>query len=116
MIVDATQAAGPYVTLACIYVMGVLASELLSNNAAAVLMFPFAIATADQMALSPRPFILAVVFSASACFATPIGYQTHMMVYGPGGYRFNDFMKVGLPLDLLLAVAATVLIPWFFPF
>jgi di/tricarboxylate transporter len=115
-IVEATGAAGPYVTLACIYLLGVLASELLSNNAAAVLMFPFAIATAQQLAVSPRPFIIAVVFSASACFATPIGYQTHMMVYGAGGYRFSDFMRVGLPLDLLLAVVATVLIPMCFPF
>jgi len=115
-IVEWTRAAGPFVTLACIYLLGVVASELLSNNAAAVLMFPFAIETARQMSVSPRPFIIAVVFAASACFATPIGYQTHMMVYGAGGYRFSDFMRVGLPLDLLLAVVATVLIPWCFPF
>lgn len=116
MLVEATRTAGPYVTLACIYLLGVLASELLSNNAAAVLMFPFGIETARQLAVSPRPFVMAIVFAASACFATPIGYQTHMMVYGPGGYRFNDFVKVGLPLDLVLAVTATVLIPIFFPF
>ncbi|MFO1095261.1 MAG: SLC13 family permease [Planctomycetaceae bacterium] len=116
MLVEATQSAGPYVTLAALYLMGVLASELLSNNAAAVLMFPFGIEVARQMGVSPRPFIMAIVFSASACFATPIGYQTHMMVYGPGGYQFNDFMRVGLPLDFVLAAAATILIPMFFPF
>ena len=116
LLVSATQAAGPALTLACIYLLGILASELLSNNAAAVLMFPFAIETAKIMEVSPRPFIVAVVFAASACFATPIGYQTHMMVYGPGGYKFTDFVRVGLPLDLLLGAAAAILIPWFFPF
>ena len=116
LLVDATQAAGPHVTLACVYLMGVLASELISNAAAAAVLFPFALETARQLELSPRPFLIAVLFSASACFATPIGYQTHMMVYGPGGYKTADFFKVGLPLDLVLAATAVVLIPWFFPF
>jgi di/tricarboxylate transporter len=115
-IVGWTQAAGPILTLACIYLVGVFVSELISNNAAAVLMFPFCVETALQMGVNPRPFLIALVFSASACFATPIGYQTHMMVYGAGGYRFMDFVRVGLPLDLLLAVVATTLIPVFWSF
>lgn len=115
-IVEATHAGGPVLTLICLYLLGVLASELLSNNAAAVLLFPFGVEIAREMAVSPRPFLIAILFSASACFATPIGYQTHMMVYGPGGYHFRDFVRVGLPLDLLLAAAAAFLIPWFFPF
>ncbi len=115
-IVGWTQSVGPVLTLACIYLVGVFVSELISNNAAAVLMFPFCVQTALQMEVSPRPFLIALVFSASACFATPIGYQTHMMVYGAGGYRFMDFVRVGLPLDLLLAVVATALIPVFWSF
>jgi di/tricarboxylate transporter len=115
-VVSVTRSAGPMVTLVCIYLVGVLASELISNAAAAALLFPFSIEVARQMGVSPRPFLIALVFSASACFATPIGYQTHMMVYGAGGYRFMDFVRVGLPLDLLLAVVATALIPVFWSF
>jgi di/tricarboxylate transporter len=116
LIVNVTRDGGPVLALACIYLVGVFVSELISNNAAAVLMFPFCIELARQMGSSPRPFLIALVFSASACFATPIGYQTHMMVYGPGGYRFTDFVKVGLPLDFLLAAVATALIPLYWPF
>ena len=115
-IVAVTRSAGPWITLGCIYLLGVIASELISNNAAAVLMFPFCIETARQLEVSPRPFLLALILSASACFATPIGYQTHMMVYGPGGYQFRDFVRIGLPLDLLLAVVATIVIPFVWPF
>jgi di/tricarboxylate transporter len=78
--------------------------------------FPFSIEVARQMGVSPRPFLIALVFSASVCFATPIGYQTHMMVYGVVGYRFMEFVRVGLPLDLLLPVVATGLIPVFWNF
>lgn len=104
---------GPVAALSAIYLLTLLMSELLSNNASAALMFPFAIATAQQFGVDARPFAMAVAFAASAAFATPIGYQTHMMVWGPGGYRFTDFTRVGVPLDLLLWLAATFLIPVF---
>ena len=102
--------------LSAVYLVTMLSSELLSNNAAAALVFPFAIATAQACGASPRPFAMAVAFAASAAFATPIGYQTHMMVWGPGGYKFTDFIKIGLPLDILIWLAASILIPlaWHF--
>ena len=70
---------------------------------------------AVTLGLDPRPFAVAVMFSASVAFATPIGYQTHMMVYGPGGYRFSDFMRLGLPLDIVSGIAACLVIPWVWP-
>jgi len=107
---------GPYALLAVIYLMTSLTTEAITNNAAAVLMFPFAVAIADQYGVSPRPFVLAVMFAASASFMSPIGYQTNLMVYGPGGYRFTDFLRVGLPLELILWASAVILIPIVWPF
>lgn len=107
---------GPLFALAMIYLAVSLMTALITNNAAAVLMFPFCLKTAEVFAVSPRPFIIALVLAASASFMTPIGYQTNMMVYGPGGYRFSDFIRVGTPLSLLLMIVAVVLIPWFWPF
>ncbi len=106
---------GPLLALSIIYLVGVLASELLTNNASAALMFPFAIAAADAFGVNPRPFAMAVAFSASAAFATPLGYQTHLMVLGPGGYKFKDFIRIGVPLDLLLWVLASIMIPLAWP-
>ncbi len=108
-------AAMPVVALSSIYLLTTLLSELLSNNAAAALMFPFGIATAQLFGADARPFAMAIAFAASAAFATPIGYQTHMMVWGPGGYKFTDFTRVGIPLDILLWIAATILIPIAWP-
>ncbi|HOJ31972.1 MAG TPA: SLC13 family permease [Candidatus Hydrogenedentes bacterium] len=107
---------GPYAVLACVYIGTGVVTEMITNNAAAVLLFPFAVAIANSLGVSPRPFVMAVIFAASASFITPIGYQTNLMVYGPGGYRLGDFVRVGLPLHLVLWVAATVLIPsaWHF--
>jgi di/tricarboxylate transporter len=90
-------------------------TELITNNAAAVLLFPICVQTARLSGADPRPFIIALTFAASASLMTPIGYQTNMMVYGPGGYRFTDFIRVGLPLHLILLVVATVLIPMIWP-
>ncbi|MCA9117909.1 MAG: anion permease, partial [Planctomycetaceae bacterium] len=115
-LVELTQAGGPIAALAAIYLVGSILTELITNNAAAVLMFPFCLETARLYNADPRPFLIALILSASASFMTPIGYQTNMMVYGPGGYRFSDFLRIGGPLNLILAVVAVVLIPLLWPF
>jgi di/tricarboxylate transporter len=79
-------------------------------------MFPFAMATAKNLDVSPFPFVIAIMMAASAGFATPIGYQTNLMVYGPGGYRFSDYVKVGLPLDFIIGVVTIVVTPLVFRF
>lgn len=114
-LVAATESLGPRWGLACIYLLTVIVTEIITNNAAAVLMFPFCLETAHQFGANDRPFLMAVLFGASAGFMTPIGYQTHMMVYGPGGYRFADFMKVGLGLHLVMFPIVMVLAPWIWP-
>jgi di/tricarboxylate transporter len=114
--VELTRSLGPYGVLAGVYVMTSLFTETVTNNAAAALVFPFAVAIGGQVDASPRPFVMAVAFAASASFMTPLGYQTNLMVYGPGGYRFSDFVRVGLPLNLILLACATLLIPMVWPF
>ncbi len=116
LIVPNPQALAPWVILAVIYIMTNAATELISNNAAAVLMFPFAVNMADNLSADPRPFVIAVTVAASAAFALPIGYQTHLMVYGPGGYRFNDFLRVGIPMDVIVGITAIAIIPFVWPF
>lgn len=88
----------------------------MTNNAAAALAFPVAHATATALDVSLLPFAVVIAIAASAGFATPLGYQTHLMVYGPGGYRFSDFVRMGLPLDLVCAALAIGLTPVFYPF
>ncbi len=115
-LVDSTTTLGPIAALAVIYLLASMMTELITNNAAAVLMFPFCLETARLCSVSPRPFLIALILAASASFMTPVGYQTNMMVYGPGGYRFTDFLRVGGPLNLLLWIVAVALIPLFWPF
>jgi di/tricarboxylate transporter len=107
---------GPLAVLAAVYVMTSVLTEMVSNNAVAVLVGPIAIGIAVELGFDPRPFIIAVMFAASASFATPIGYQTNTFVYGAGGYKFRDFIVVGLPLNVLFAIVAVLVIPFFFPF
>ncbi len=109
-------AAQPLVTLAAIYVTTMVFTELISNNAAAALMFPIAVAAARQLGADPMPFVVGVMFAASLSFITPIGYQTNLMVYGPGGYRFMDYVRFGTPLTALTTLVALLLIPIVFPF
>jgi di/tricarboxylate transporter len=89
---------------------------LVSNNTAAALMLPLAISTAKQLGVDFMPFVIAVMMAASAGFATPFGYQTNLMVYGPGGYKFMDYVKIGLPLDFLIGAVTIILAPLAFPF
>jgi di/tricarboxylate transporter len=113
---QSTAGWGPIAALAALYFGTMLLNELITNNGAAVLAFPFAVELSSSLNVSPRPFVIAIALAASYAFASPIGYQTHMMVYGPGGYRFADFVRVGLPLNLLLWVAAVTLIPLIWSF
>jgi di/tricarboxylate transporter len=107
---------GPWAALAVVYVTTVVLTEVVTNNAAAALAFPLAHAAAEGLGVSFMPFAVAIAIAASAAFATPIGYQTHLMVMGPGGYRFGDFARVGIPLDVLCAVVALTITPLVYPF
>ncbi|MGQ4660265.1 SLC13 family permease [Lysobacter sp. F6437] len=108
--------ADPYLTLVLVYVASVIATEILTNNAAAVLMFPIGLSAAQQLGVEPMPFVIAIMMGASAGFMTPIGYQTNLMIYGPGGYRFSDYLKVGAPLSLVVGTAVLWAIPRMWPF
>jgi len=79
-------------------------TEIITNNAAAALVFPIAFSTAQQMEMNPTPFLIGLAVAASASFATPLGYQTNLIVYGPGGYKFSDFLKVGVPMNILMLI------------
>jgi di/tricarboxylate transporter len=106
----------PRATLALLYASTVITTEIVTNNAAAVINLPIGLAAAQQLDVSYMPFAMAVMVGASSAFATPIGYQTHMMVYGPGGYRFTDFTRIGLPLNIVLAVLVIAMAPIIWPF
>ena len=94
-----------------VYVLTAVFTEVITNNAAAVLMFPIAMAVSEQLGVSVLPFAIAVMFAASASFITPLGYQTNLMVYGPGRYQFLDYVRIGTPLSILVACVAIGLIP-----
>lgn len=106
----------PYLALAGVYLSTWILTELITNNAAAVLIFPIAISLASSFGVDYMPFVMTIIMAASASFSTPIGYQTNLMVYGPGGYRFTDFTKIGLPLNLLVAAITIFLVPKIWPF
>ena len=105
----------PFVMVFAVYALTSFLTEIVSNNAVAVILAPVAIGLAVELGVDPRPLVVAVMFGASASFATPIGYQTNTLVYGPGGYRFSDFLRIGVPLNLVMMVAMSFLIPIFFP-
>ena len=105
----------PFFLILAVYLLGLVLTEFLSNNAVAVIYTPVAIQLAERLGNDPRPFVVAVMFSATLAFATPVGYQTNMMVYGPGGYRFSDFTRVGLPLNIIVMLVSCALIPLIWP-
>ena len=110
------KSAGPYPALILLYGATLFLTEILSNAAVAVLVTPIAVALAHSLGVSPRPFLVAVMMAASAAFATPFGYQTNVLVYQIGGYGYTDFVKIGIPLNLLTWLVGIIAIPLFFPF
>lgn len=114
--VSSVNGVGPLAALVLLYGATLLLTELLSNATVAVLLTPVAVALAESLAVSPRPFLVTIMMAASAAFATPFGYQTNVLVYQMGGYRYTDFVKVGLPLNLLTWAVAVLAIHHFFPF
>ena len=106
----------PIIILAVVYLLSSVLTELISNNAVAVLLTPIVVGISETLGIDARPLIVAMMFGCSASFATPIGYQTNTYVYGAGGYKFSDFVRVGVPLNLILWLVATLMIPIFWPF
>ena len=115
-IIGMTDALGPYALLAVIFIITNLFTELITNNAAAALSFPIALEVANHLGVSPTPFFVVICMAASASFSTPIGYQTNLIVQGIGGYKFTDFVKIGLPLNIIVFVLSVFLIPLFWNF
>jgi di/tricarboxylate transporter len=108
--------ADPFWSLVVLYAANDVLTELITNNAAGVLMFPIAMAVADNAVASYLPYVIAIMIGASCGFITPIGYQTNLMVYGPGGYRFSDFVRFGTPLSILVGLATVTIVPRIWPF
>ena len=107
---------GPVAVLAVVYLMTSVMTDTMSNNAAAVLLAPIAISTAEQIGVDPRPFLMAITFAASTGFSTPVGYQTNTMIYNPGGYKYTDFLRTGVPLSILFWILSVIFIPRFWSF
>ena len=105
----------PALLLVLTYATVMLLTELITNNAAALIVLPIVLASTQSLHLNSEPYVIAVMVGASASFATPLGYQTNLMVYGPGGYRFNDFLRAGIPLNLVAGITTVAGILWFWP-
>jgi di/tricarboxylate transporter len=109
---------GEYMAIVMLWLIFLLTlglTEVLSNNATAVMMIPIGVSLALHLGVNPRPYIMAITVASSCAFAMPMGYQTHLMIYGPGGYRFSDFLRVGIPLNIICWITACSLIPMIWP-
>jgi di/tricarboxylate transporter len=106
----------PWVALAIVYGVTTVLTEVITNNAAAAVVFPIALSLSQSLGVSFIPFVVALMIAASASFSTPIGYQTNLMVYGPGGYKFTDFLRVGIPFNLAFWVLTVLIAPRVYPF
>ena len=115
-IISVSKDYGPHVLLAMLFIVTNLFTEVITNNAAAALAFPLAISISNQLGVNPMPFFVAVCVAASASFSTPIGYQTNLIVQGIGNYKFTDFLRVGLPLNIITFIISVLLIPIIWPF
>ena len=115
-IISMADSFGPYALLAIIFIITNLFTELITNNAAAALSFPIALSVATQLGVDPTPFFVVICMAASASFATPIGDQTNLIVQGVGSYKFTDFVKVGLPLNLITFLISVFVIPLIWKF
>jgi di/tricarboxylate transporter len=114
--VETVGGMGPVAVLAVVYLMTSIMTDTMSNNAAAVLLAPIAISTAEQIGVDPRPFLMAITFAASTGFSTPVGYQTNTMIYNAGGYKYTDFLRTGVPLSILFWIMSVIFIPRFWSF
>lgn len=106
----------PRITLSLIFLITFVSTNILSSKATAALMVPIVLSLSTAMQISEKPFLIAVMFACSLTFMTPVSYPTNTMVYSPGNYKFNDFLKVGTPLNIIIWIAASLIIPYFFPF
>lgn len=114
--INFSKSFGPIGVLATIYIITAIFTEIITNNAAAALVFPIALSAAQQMGIDPKPFFVTITIAASASFSTPIGYQTNLIVQAIGNYKFSDYLRIGLPLNLIAFILSLLLIPYFWPF
>ena len=110
-----TENLGDTAIIAVFYLLATVFASIMSHNAAAILLVPIGVASAQELGLDPLPILMAITFAASSAMSTPFGYHTNLMVYGPGNYRFADFLRVGIPLNIIFWVLSSLLIPVFWP-